>query len=568
VLALTGVDGTWAGGGPCLFVGGDFTSAGSSGASRVARWNGSSWSALGSGANGSVVSLAMYDSGSGRDLYVGGAFAVAGGVSAGPLARWNGTSWAAVDGGVGADQFLPQVWALGVVDLGDGPVLALGGRFERADQEPALCVARFDGTELTGLGGGLSGPVYAIATYDDGTGSGEEIYVGGRFRAAGASPIVNLAKWTTEGWHAVGGGTNGEVRALMAFDAGSGPSLFAGGSFTLAGSTSASGVARWDGMMWEALGIGVSGGGSGEPATVKAFARFDDGNGQGEQLIAAGNFTSAGGASANRIAKWSGTGWSPLGLGLQPLPGFSNANVDALEVHDDGGGSRLFVGGQFVRAGGAPADALARWDGANWASVPGIAGVVRALQTTPDGLAVGGQYFLSGAQRFIARWDGSAWATYGLSSELGPIYSIAWFDEGTGSGPRLHVGGIFSIAEGASANAIARWSGSAWEPLGSGLPPEPRALESVDLVGFGGPSLLAGGSFGASEAGDSYLARWIGCSRSSPCPSDFDGNGTVDGADLATMLGAWGGPGADLDGSGATDGADLAILLGAWGLCP
>ena len=48
---------------------------------------------------------------------------------------------------------------------------------------------------------------------------------------------------------------------------------------------------------------------------------------------------------------------------------------------------------------------------------------------------------------------------------------------------------------------------------------------------------------------------------------DLDGNGTVNGADLAVMLGAWGvceGCPADLDGNGQVDGADLAALLGAW----
>jgi len=48
-------------------------------------------------------------------------------------------------------------------------------------------------------------------------------------------------------------------------------------------------------------------------------------------------------------------------------------------------------------------------------------------------------------------------------------------------------------------------------------------------------------------------------------PGDFDGNGTVDGADLSTLLNKWGGPGsADIDGSGQVAGPDLASLLGAW----
>jgi predicted dienelactone hydrolase len=48
-------------------------------------------------------------------------------------------------------------------------------------------------------------------------------------------------------------------------------------------------------------------------------------------------------------------------------------------------------------------------------------------------------------------------------------------------------------------------------------------------------------------------------------PADLDGDGAVNAADLAIMLGAWGTPGpGDLDGSGAVDAADLALLLGQW----
>ncbi|MDZ4829348.1 MAG: PQQ-dependent sugar dehydrogenase [Phycisphaerae bacterium] len=53
-----------------------------------------------------------------------------------------------------------------------------------------------------------------------------------------------------------------------------------------------------------------------------------------------------------------------------------------------------------------------------------------------------------------------------------------------------------------------------------------------------------------------------------PCPSDLNADAMVDAADLAILLGAWGGLGADLNADGMTDAADLAILLGAWGACP
>ena len=53
------------------------------------------------------------------------------------------------------------------------------------------------------------------------------------------------------------------------------------------------------------------------------------------------------------------------------------------------------------------------------------------------------------------------------------------------------------------------------------------------------------------------------------CVGDYDGNGLVDGVDLAFLLGAWNtiNEDVDLSGDGLVDGVDLAILLGGWGFC-
>jgi len=55
------------------------------------------------------------------------------------------------------------------------------------------------------------------------------------------------------------------------------------------------------------------------------------------------------------------------------------------------------------------------------------------------------------------------------------------------------------------------------------------------------------------------------------CLADLNGDLTVDGSDLAIVLGFWGvHPGyiGDLNCDGIVDGNDLAILLGHWGPCP
>ena len=54
------------------------------------------------------------------------------------------------------------------------------------------------------------------------------------------------------------------------------------------------------------------------------------------------------------------------------------------------------------------------------------------------------------------------------------------------------------------------------------------------------------------------------------CAADLDGDGTVDAADLAELLGTWGkcaGCPADLNGDGEVGPFDLALLLGSWGPC-
>ncbi len=55
------------------------------------------------------------------------------------------------------------------------------------------------------------------------------------------------------------------------------------------------------------------------------------------------------------------------------------------------------------------------------------------------------------------------------------------------------------------------------------------------------------------------------------CPGDLDGSGAVNGADLGQLLAAWGPCGppcpGDLDGNGTVSGLDLGGLLARWGAC-
>ncbi|HMN96316.1 MAG TPA: hypothetical protein PKC43_08395 [Phycisphaerales bacterium] len=60
----------------------------------------------------------------------------------------------------------------------------------------------------------------------------------------------------------------------------------------------------------------------------------------------------------------------------------------------------------------------------------------------------------------------------------------------------------------------------------------------------------------------------LGCACNYTSEPDFDGSGSVDGADLGALLGAWGTDdcATDLNRDGIVDGADLGILLAGWGV--
>lgn len=64
---------------------------------------------------------------------------------------------------------------------------------------------------------------------------------------------------------------------------------------------------------------------------------------------------------------------------------------------------------------------------------------------------------------------------------------------------------------------------------------------------------------------------WLNPAPQPPaCPADINGDGSVNGSDLALLLQSWGACAkcaADIDPNGSIDGADLALLLQSWGAC-
>ena len=273
-----------------IYVGGDFTDAGGTGADYLAAYNPATntWSALQSttAINGVVRALAVGPDGR---IYAGGGFTNAGGnASADGVAVYNPAfnTWSNLGTGTAG-----QIFALA---FGPDGTLYAGGNFTSIGGIGADYIARWDGSTWSNLTSdtALNGVAQALA-YGNG-----RLYVGGGFTNAGGVAAGDyIASWTLSGgWAAVGSGMSSDVLALAI---GLNGYVYAGGTFTTAGGVSASRIAVWNGQAWAPLGTGADN-------TVWSLAVASD-----STIYVGGAFSTIGGLSfGSGLARWNGSVWT------------------------------------------------------------------------------------------------------------------------------------------------------------------------------------------------------------------------------------------------------------------
>lgn len=511
-----------------LIAGGTFRTINGVTRERIARWDGTAWQPLGTGLgtlNTTIVrALAVMPNG---DLIAAGRFVNAGGVAATNIARWNGTSWSALGGGLG--NISTDVNALLV--LPDGTLIA-AGNFTTGGGVPLAGIARWNGEAWLPMGAGVSGNVRALARLPSGevVAAGDMSAVGNATQRnvlvwngeawLGLSPAVpagptggyalsvlgngtlvlagsSVVSWNGVAWESVGGGSYSTVQTLTLLPNGD---LVAGGSFQGVGGIvgglggpgiHASCIARWDGTRWHGFGSGFGGASS---TKINALLRLPNGD-----VIAGGAFLAAGTTEVGNIARWNGSAWSALGTNSN-----LNGEVRALTRLPNGD---IVAGGPFSTAGSRNARGVARWDGNEWwpvgTDVGGTTPVVTGLAVLPDGdlIAVGSFFSIGGVSAAgVARWNGTAWQPFG-SGVLGSAECVAVLSNGD-----LVVGGTITSIAGATVNNLGRWNGTNWSGFGTGLNNAALALQPLP-----DGKLLVGGRFGtAGGVTASRVALWNG----------------------------------------------------------
>lgn len=435
---------------------------------------------------------------SGREeLYVVGFFDVAGGVFAHGVAMWDGFEWHALGSGVANSAPFDSFDVREICVLKNGDVV-VAGKFTSAGGAPAPGIARWDGQTWHAMTTSPLSGVSTLVALPSG-----DLLACGSFAQIDGLNVNGVARWDGTRWHSVGGGvTQSSGATAYVLDA----RLCADGRVAVCG--------RFD----RAGGIGISNialltvstGTWESPISVVApldsaslIAPMPDGG-----LVVCGR-TSIGGATARTsLQRWSPAMESWVEVPLDP--GMELSTFRALEVEPTGA---ILIGGDYLGRTTDNAYGVFRLDGTTWQHVGAnqFDGVQSVVQSRRDGLLIVGgvrdgvRKLADGDWRCLTEtttvrpWvmreapDGTVYAI-GASGDYDTEYQTGVYRYGAGwervtagfnKDPRtltllrsgdIVVSGPFTKVGNVDVPGVARFDGTAWHPVGNGLPGRVNAI--------------------------------------------------------------------------------------------
>jgi hypothetical protein len=186
------------GSGEALYAAGRFTGInGVAGTAQIARFNGTTWSSVGGGLTSTTVTagleaMTIFDDGRAPALYVAGTAVFGTGLPTCNVAKWNGTSWTALGGQIGTG----RLTCISSFDDGSGPKLYIGG----TAMPQISYIARWEGGAWTPVGGGVTGGAIPPSNFPSVFGMGRwqnKLYIAGNFVQLNNTTAANgVAAWT------------------------------------------------------------------------------------------------------------------------------------------------------------------------------------------------------------------------------------------------------------------------------------------------------------------------------------------------------------------------------------
>lgn len=457
-----------------LWMAGDFT-LNEGGVSGLAIWNGTAWSAPpGGAADGAVYELYR----EANSLFVAGRFQNVGGIAAKKVAEWNGSRWKAYS--------LPSGVFVSALARGPGGELVAGGALPVDGNQTVGSIYRWTGTAWALLGNGVSSGSFAGVVTRLLPFQGKLVvagcfsHVGGAPESNGSLRALSLASWTGSAWQALDDGTAavaqtyfnpaacGDEGPYALWDVqyqrllSDGSRLWVAGSFPGVAGVASQGLISFNGQSWRSEGQAKWGlSGSLENITV---------GGPQCKPHALGSVTHAGTARVSRSVLQFNNGWTPLGTAFP-----ETVDCRALAVGPSG---KTYVG--CIDREPNPntqqqAGRVFELRSNRWVDLGGALPPVNDLAFDRTGRlwAVGGEQ-----TGYVGRLaDNNTFATV-ESTFNGPIFRLDFAPTAAAGSPgELIVAGAFTQRGSQALNRIARWNGSRWSPLGSGLSSFVLAIE-------------------------------------------------------------------------------------------
>lgn len=278
----------------------------------------------------------------------------------------------------------------------------------------------------------------------------------------------DLLKWDGKNWTLPGGSPVSPI-AIHGYYFGSDDTAIYFGALSvtvgLFGPRYFSYIYGWYGNSWYDTGLGESSGGAFHPPYLSAMQTYAG------RYVLAGSFTTP----IPYLLATSNQSYYPLGSG-------PDGPVNLVKA----AGTNLYIAGQFMNAGGHPAKNVAVWNGSEWKSLgAGFAEV-------PYSMAVSGSNLYLASVDTVSKWDGRSWTKLGsgFNSNKAPGEVVEGIFAMAATEKELFVGGWFTMAGNTPATNIARWDGTTWSALGSGVQVTNRAgldfnhpIDAISVLG-------------------------------------------------------------------------------------
>ncbi|MCC6372292.1 MAG: T9SS type A sorting domain-containing protein [Bacteroidia bacterium] len=226
--------------------------------------------------------------------------------------------------------------------------------------------------------------------------------------------------------------------------------LYIGGNFQNLNQHKTKAIIRFNGTTFDTLQKGLDKNTLLAATQVRSLQMFQN------KLYVFGDFARAGDYYNKYIAVWNGSNWENTNHKV-------NGPIDCSDIYN----GELYVSGTFDSIGGIACNSVAKFDGVNWHSLshPVKHNIIGGIKFFKGTLYMAGQVTSASSSANLSYWDGTQWIPWvGVSGNVNKaVFGLTVIDT------MLYVYGRFNSIAGTNCKGLAAYNGKRWYGLGQGI---------------------------------------------------------------------------------------------------